>query len=1084
MVYDLGSIKIGSYFAYVKEGIKLYIEEHSGETREIEASPGTLIPLTVKKIKTKIKYRDETRAFELPVIEDREFKLQLASVTTDKKIYLPGEKVRVISIFPKQQNSLVKLKLYKEKALVLTLEKKTDEYGVLITEFEDLEEGEYEILAQLVKEDIRAWVSFTIVPYELSPLRVQLINFEMVDPSSLKASLKVSILEKPYSGEIELGLYCGYCRAVVKKYKMEVKNGQLDCLVHVGGHTGPFELRLNTPDGFTGSVQLKGTRREERIEVVFSNMGVQGMASLAPRENYSKFRGMYISKETIEAPIKLSDIVGDSINLNVLEPLKKLGLIFYNPLTGERNYRIYEELGVGDIINIIVKDPVLVIFAGVVLENNEFKEYYAVVFSPPELKAIKIDAPKKVASEKTSIKINVKSKNKTKAKVILIIMDDRIFRDDEELNIGKNYFKLITNINRYSRRPVLRSRIRHLLLPTSGTIGTLGGFGFGKAITMFSPHTAPMLAKAGRARRSDITNAAKPKMDRRIETAEGLEQALVLDLPILGFEVLEVETNSDYEVDIFLGSELRTVRIEAIAVCGYSVVRAESRVLVKRENYIKISAPVYMDKTDECVIPINYIASKDATLIVETFEGVSKFNIKRGQGIVYVKVKGPGEILAILEDEHGILAEARTMIRIVGEEEITVSRIEILNPGEYVSGERVLVYPSLDLLVKDIALALVRYPFGCAEQTSAKLKGLLLVYNLFKGSPNSEFNKIKMLINMGIERMKLFFKYNLFSLWEDTKPDLEVSVKVVKNLMPALRIDEDFVSPLKKMINKTVETLLEKNVKDSELAEIDKKFVRDVETIEDAAHILLAFKDEREHLLYKKAVSKIKNEVILDGSYVKWKGKKAWAGDVEATCLVLRALIVSGELKDLVEKGMKYVMRNLVGGMLYSTSDTAALLDLIYETRNIYVSHVEGIIDGKERIVTEETICKSVKALTKMFVRIDERKKINELKTAEGALQINVKIDKTDYKVGDTGKLFIDVKGDTRIPITKIYLPPGLIALKGGANVQTIIFARSPIRVDFIAVRESIGNIRIIARDMYASDKTGVARPIQIKVLG
>ncbi len=1087
-------IDLGNFFALFKDELEIKLKLESGETIERTTSKGELISLIDKKIsiKSKVEIWVKDKKFfvtkniylEAPKLDE----LKLASITTDKKIYQPGEFVRVIIIFPNETNRTVNIKLFKERRLIWNTSRVTDKFGVIILTLEDLTEGEYEVRAELAHKKIICACSFTIISYELSPLRAQLDKFTLAE-GKIRAKLRVSLLEKPYTGAVKIGLYCGYCKRIVYYSEATSKGGIIIAEIPFRGHTGPFELRLFTPDGLTASVQLPGTKRREREVRTFSDMGIIAKASLAPQEGFCKFKGMYVSKQfDKDAPIRISDIIGDELYLEVMKEIKKLGLIIYDPVMKEYYTHYHDELKTGEKIRIPIKEPSQVIIAGVVLEESGslcLKEYYALVFSEPEIETVNIISPAKVMSNEALVKINVKSRESRKAKLIVIALDDRLFRDSEEINIARGYFELITAVNEliddikmdWPLRKLLarRSRVRGLMMPTIGfTASAL-------PLALFAP-----MRFASKSERGAKVNKGVVSSKERRRGRETLSEVagLLLQMPIFSFQVLEVDTNKEYELKIHVGDELRTIRIEVIAISGYSVIKNETRITIMREDFVKIEAPTYMDSGDMCIIPIHYLASQDGVLIIETFEGVNRFSVKKGSGVVYIGVNGPTEIIVTLMDKaNNVLAEAKAVIKKMGEEEIEVSRLEILNPGETISGERILIYPSLDSLVRDVAFSLIKYPYGCAEQTSAKLKGLMLVFKLFKDSNNGELDKVKMLIGEGIQRMKKFYKHGIFSLWEDTDPNPSVTIKVLKNLSPAMTIDDELVKPLKEMITEALKQLKKLNIKDSELAELDKGLIEEeIKTIEDSAHILIALKDNMNDELYKKALIKIEKEAIHEDNYVKWKGKKAWAGDIEATCLVLRALIATGERKDLVDKGMKYVLRRLVGGMLYSTSDTAALLDMIFEARSIFPMQAEAIVDGKETVILSETVGKKIKALSKLIVRIDEKKKINELDVGEGNLIVRIMTDKPEYKVGDVGKIIVEVKGDIIIPIIKVYLPPGLIAMKGGANIQAVSGARSPFVIEVIAVRGAKGKVRAVARDMYSADKVGIATPLKLRI--
>lgn len=441
-----------------------------------------------------------------------------------------------------------------------------------------------------------------------------------------------------------------------------------------------------------------------------------------------------------------------------------------------------------------------------------------------------------------------------------------------------------------------------------------------------------------------------------------------------------------------------------------------------------------------------------------------------------IEIDQPTDICAtLISNEDVVLNTAHATIKKVGTMEVEYSEVHILHPGMEIEGDLV-VYPSIKYLVKDIATSLVKYPHGCAEQTSAKLKGLLYVFSYF-GNPGIEvIDKVKVMIGNGISRMKLFFKQDMFSLWEDSSPSTNVTVKVLKNLMPALSIDDHLVDPLKNMIKRATNTLLGKDVRDSELAELDKRFIDGVDKIEDAAHTLIALHNEKDNELYKKALDTIKKKMITKNGGPLWKGEKSWAGDIETTCLVLRALYKTNEMKDVAERGLKNVLMKLVNGMLYSTSDTAALLDLLITIEKNTTVSDKIIVDGVEKSISSPIKAKKAKALRTTLVRRFYKVSIDELDIKEPTLDVNLTFEDNsgnNISVGDIVKLRIDISGSTRIPITKVFLPPTLVAMKGGANVQTIIADRSPVYVSAIAVRGGNGKIRVFVRDMYRSDIVG-----------
>jgi len=223
------------------------------------------------------------------------------------------------------------------------------------------------------------------------------------------------------------------------------------------------------------------------------------------------------------------------------------------------------------------------------------------------------------------------------------------------------------------------------------------------------------------------------------------------------------------------------------------------------------------------------------------------------------------------------------------------------------------------------------------------------------------------------------------------------------------------------MISKSINELKKREVRDSELAEFDPAFISEIKTAEDAAHVLLALRNSKEDPRIRDALDFIMSNKIDEHNYIRWPAVKSWSGDLETTSIVLRALISYEGYSDRVKKGLKYVFSKIVGGMLYSTADTSALLDMIAELKDIIDPEFIVKIDGKDKKLEDIAIVKEITAKTHAIVRIDRKVKINELRDVAGNIEVNIDIDKRELKIGDVTKIRINIEGDTIIPISKIY---------------------------------------------------------------
>ena len=1121
MLELLRGLQIGKYFLYIGKKVELQVLNRSKEIKKLTIQD-RIIPLigSAKEPTDIIEISIPAAPFEeelknkglkkLPKILlslniHSPPKLKFGSLTTDKKIYRPDETVRIICIYPRHGDQDAHLELYKQGKLFWKETKKLSEHGVLVQELDGLEEGEY--TARVRVGDIYHSTDFTVMEYRLSPFRAVLKEY-IVERGKVHVKISLYILEKKFSGKVDVGLFCGYCDDIVRKFKFDVKDGLLEGDIDISGHTGPFTLWITTKDGLSAQVQLKGTRVEERGEYLCCNMGRKIYVSLSPRKESKKVRGVYYRVLEGDGILRLEDFVGKTAKIRVLREIPQLVIVVYDPEKQTTNTMEFTDIGKDRIISIPVTSTLTAIFAGMIIEENgekKLREHLGMMFMEEEIKDIKIVCKEKTQGPKIRAKIIPLAESGGKVELIVIAIDDRLLRDDEEVNIGRSYIVYIYELLRSLRdiHSKINRVIKKSMMPRPISRRPILFFqAVSEQVSTIAPSAIPSVKAA-----SVPVAAVKAEEVIPVETVGhppppigGLMPTLEDIAFIYGFKRMVVDANSEVDVEFWVGEEAKTVRIEVIGVLGSCVKRSVARVTVEKNYYLDILAPVYMNEGEECEVYIDYYSSSDATLVVATLEGKQEFAIKAGRGRITIKIDGPTLITAIIKVGDRIMYGKKAEVLPVGEEEVTISEIVLLEPGQKISGEKILLYPSMDYFVKDMAMSLVKYPFGCAEQTSAKLKGLILVYGAFRGVDNEIAEKASQYISAGISRMRLFYKDGLFSLWEDSEPRIDVTVKVLKNLRPAMRLDDPIVNELEEMITSCIETLKSKEYKDSELAELDKAFITDIETVEDAAHILMVAEKNEE--IYEKAIKLLKEKAIVEEGYARWPAKKSWAGDKEATALAVRALIHAEGLSEYAKLGLKYILARLIGGMLYSTADTSALLDLMIELKKVLPHGAVAKMNGKEVKIEKPIFVNEVEAKTFIVARRDRKVRINELKDISGMLKVNVSLHEisetgkqttekvvvkkdgvVNLKLGQVIKIKVNVEGNTIIPISKIYLPPGLVSMVGGANIQKVIRARSPITIDIIAVRKSEGTLRVVTRDMYQYHISGISKPIKVKVV-
>ena len=185
-----------------------------------------------------------------------------------------------------------------------------------------------------------------------------------------------------------------------------------------------------------------------------------------------------------------------------------------------------------------------------------------------------------------------------------------------------------------------------------------------------------------------------------------------------------------------------------------------------------------------------------------------------------------------------------------------------------------------------------------------------------------------------------------------------------------------------------------------------------------------------------------------------------------------------------------YVGSKLVDGMLYSTADTRALIELLAAIRSN--GDALPLIDGQETCRSEQTIGREVTPLVENLVaRVDEEIVIDRL-TPRHDLDFELDINLRKLKLGERTQLRITLNEDSICPLAWVYLSGCLALLKGGANAQT---AHMPVGVDglywrqarrleldAVAVRRGRGKLYVSVHDLYDADKVGTAEGVEIWV--
>jgi hypothetical protein len=408
-----------------------------------------------------------------------------------------------------------------------------------------------------------------------------------------------------------------------------------------------------------------------------------------------------------------------------------------------------------------------------------------------------------------------------------------------------------------------------------------------------------------------------------------------------------------------------------------------------------------------------------------------------------------------------------------GRETLITSRLVIMKPGERIAAPRMVLYPSPAEFLRDCVEELIKYPFGCAEQTSAKMTGMaVLLRSIRSGHFKNGSDRIERLLKEGATRMQLFYKNGLFSLWEGGTASVDVTRRVLVNLMP---LQEIAFEPVMAMLKGAGERLLKEKVRDNALLPLDRKFAAPIEGLADAVNAYLKGVDE------KKALGYIVRHAIEENGLAYWKDPSCWGGAVEATCSAVRALARSGSHRALCEKGFRFLCGKLVQGRFYSTADTKAFVELLPD----FPIDARGVIriGGREERLEEVRVVQEVEAVGSLLARIDEEATV-DYRSVKSTFRGKAVLETSHLGAGQKTRLTIKPLEESLCPMVKVFLPPLLASLEGGANLQRIHrpVKGDAITLDVVGVRKGKGSIFAVLHDMYDPEKIGVLPPLDVGV--
>ena len=903
-------------------------------------------------------------------------------IVTDKKIYKPGENIRVAIFAPSLANISVYLvvshaipgarALHKERILI-------DSNGVGLCNIPGIETGMYDL--ELLNSNDRYYtdrhdkVTFSVAEYSLSLLEAKLLKYKIFD-RKLFIDARVTRLNTPFTGKISMEICNNRTGREISAKVLPVIDGIVSSDFEIPDSLAPFHIKIITEYGGTAEIHLPEKTSGLKDEIPLGKMGNHFTGSIHPipgSRDLGWFNATLSSRGAF--PLESWEIFSDKAVLHSNSDLKKAQVVLINPVNGEFRVFNFDDITRGQALTFDIDFPYSVIHAAT--WGDTPMESWGIVFKKTET-GLKLDVPEVIEPGQ---EIKVKLKSSKPVKCLLTIYDSRIKNDDPAKRIGTGIYKAISNYRNLSSKELkkidvtipdpltvseyiksLETQEHHyeiarcipehlaqhykvlpidvfdnfLILAVKEQVDPIAIEDIA-LITGYNVITVNM--------GEDLIEKYSEKFFGSYDLAEVQEtvKCISFDSPgirlsnnipipgrnkfldIIHFEMIDLD--GTVERIIKAGDQPVTWQCCAYAIDGFDFFKVEREILSTKDCIVEIDTPTVTEEGDEIEVKVIYnTGSVDSKGTLELSTPDEKRTVEvAGEGSLGFILTKPGEVTAeIRSGESSDRVEKN--INSLRKGITTISHVRILHEGETVSHNEVEILPSMSGFVEDCIESLLGYPYGCAEQTSAKLYALSIAYHYaLKGKITRKPEDIEKFIKPGLYRLnRFFYSSGMFSLWEGGTPSVDVTTKVAENLVPYNDLP---LSMAKEFLDIASNYLKKYGYTSNRLLPLGKEFLSEGELLHDLVNFCIYNRDSEKLPAFS---NKIKDLMKEDKQGVYWEGKYPyyWSGNLEATCDALAALWIAGETKFCLST-VKPIIENLKEGRLYSTSDTVAFLKLL-----------------------------------------------------------------------------------------------------------------------------------------------------------
>ncbi len=636
--------------------------------------------------------------------------LSLLTVVTDRKIYQPNTDATLFIVAPDAAGSEAALEIQIAGQKVYEAQVTLNRDGLALHTYTDMKEGEYKALVTLPGAG-RVVCTFSVAEYALSPL-IAILEEHTYAQKRLTFGLNLLLLSVPYSGPVEFGLQCGACDdRVVDTQKVQAEGGTARGDFDVSGHGGPFHVQVTTPDGHTALVSFPGTGAMERKHIQINPLGQASEMGLLPWEDAQAVRGLYVGPGEVNmTPLMLESVHADKGRLQVAANVDAAQIVTFDPRAGTSQVIELTGLERGQALEFDVAAPYTLFTVGTVSGDESF-EGWGIVIKPVQFEAT-LTAPK-TARPGAEIDVDVEIASSSPAFCWLLVYDARLEHESPVPKLAKRIYESARDAtSRMAAGTVPNARDWVWAPIEDGIFSRRTGATLGAAMAM--PMGAPLS-------RSVPKGASLLKGAMQMFAARAPDTAVAVETPVLVVAPVRMDFPELAHVELFymeghaartvkLGEQIGTWRARAYVFQGADYRELTADVQADKALYAELDLPAIASPGDDVVAAVNYNTREPANLVIATPFGETRAQVA-GSGTEQFPIKGPGRVEVRIENQDG----ADWSIKDVappGVQRVTASRLAILDRGQTIRGERVVVYASLGQVLKDTITALIGYPFG------------------------------------------------------------------------------------------------------------------------------------------------------------------------------------------------------------------------------------------------------------------------------------------------------------------------------------------------------------------------------------